>query len=137
MKLVIVSIGLPEKGQALCNHLGIENGEELLFVDPENALYDDLDLNKGVQETFFNPATPLAFKDNLFRDGRIFSQDLVEVLGKWKDAVYIPPKRDQAFNQGGTFIFDGSDTVYAHYDEATGAHARSDEMVEKALETAR
>lgn len=132
--MVIVSIGLPEKGKALCEHLGVEKGEELLFVDPDNAMYDELDLNKGVQETFFNPATPLAFKDNLFRDGRIISKELGEVLRNWK--IYLPPKQDQAFNQGGAFIFNGPSTVHAHYDEATGAHARPEEMVRLALETA-
>lgn len=38
-------------------------------------------------------------------------------------AAYNPPKSGQAFNQGGTFIFRGKDTIYAHYDEATSAHA--------------
>mmetsp|Transcript_11052 Transcript_11052/g.23338 ORF Transcript_11052/g.23338 Transcript_11052/m.23338 type:complete len:153 (+) Transcript_11052:524-982(+) len=133
VKLVIVSIGLPEKGKALCEHLGIENGEEFVFVDPENSLYDDLDLNRGVGATFFNPATPLAFKDRLFREGGMFSSELMEVMGKWKDAFYIPPRQDQAFNQGGAFVFDNDKTVYAHYDEATAAHARPEEMVDLAL----
>ena len=137
MKLVIVSIGLPEKGKALCEHLGVKDGESFVFVDPSNSLYDDLDLNKSVARTFFNPATPLAFKDRLFRDGKMFSDELSEVLSKWKDAFYIPPRQDQAFNQGGSFIFDGDRTVYAHYDEATAAHALPDEMVDKALATAR
>jgi hypothetical protein len=38
-------------------------------------------------------------------------------------AVYTPPKQDQAFNQGGTFVFDGAKTIFAHYDESTGAHS--------------
>jgi len=133
---VIVSIGLPEKGRELCQHLNIENGEEILFVDPENSLYSDLELNKGVQATFFNPAIAFAFKDRLFRDGRLASEELMEVLGKWKDAVYTPPKVEQAFNQGGAFVFEGGRTVYAHYDEATAAHAEPGDMVERALETA-
>ena len=137
MKLVIVSIGVPEKGKALCEHLGVADGENFVFVDPSNALYDDLDLNKSVARTFFNPATPLAFKDRLFREGSMFSSELTEVLSKWKDAFYIPPKQDQAFNQGGAFIFDDDRTVYAHYDEATAAHALPGDMVEKALETAK
>jgi len=37
--------------------------------------------------------------------------------------VYVPPRQDQAFNQGGTFVFDGDQTVFAHYDESTGAHS--------------
>ena len=135
MKLVIVSIGVPEKGKALCEHLAVADGENFVFVDPSNALYDDLDLNKSVARTFFNPATPLAFKDRLFREGSMFSSELTEVLSKWKDAFYIPPKQDQAFNQGGAFIFDEDRTVYAHYDEATAAHALPGDMVEKALAT--
>ena len=137
MKLVIVSIGVPEKGKALCEHLAVADGENFVFVDPSNALYDDLDLNKSVARTFFNPATPLAFKDRLFREGSMFSSELTEVLSKWKDAFYIPPEQDQAFNQGGAFIFDDDRTVYAHYDEATAAHALPDDMVEKALATAK
>lgn len=137
MKLVIVSIGVPEKGKALCEHLAVADGENFVFVDPSNALYDDLDLNKSVARTFFNPATPLAFKDRLFREGSMFSSELTEVLSKWKDAFYIPPKQDQAFNQGGAFIFDEDRTVYAHYDEATAAHALPGDMVEKALATAK
>ena len=135
MKLVIVSIGVPEKGKALCEHLAVADGENFVFVDPSNALYDDLGLNKSVARTFFNPATPLAFKDRLFREGSMFSSELTEVLSKWKDAFYIPPKQDQAFNQGGAFIFDEDRTVYAHYDEATAAHALPGDMVEKALAT--
>jgi len=137
VKLVIVSIGVPEKGKALCEHLAVADGENFVFVDPSNALYDGLDLNKSVARTFFNPATPLAFKDRLFREGSMFSSELMEVLSKWKDAFYIPPKQDQAFNQGGAFIFDDDRTVYAHYDEATAAHALPDDMVEKALATAK
>lgn len=68
------------------------------------------------------------------------------LLGKWKDAIFVPPKQEQAFFQGGAFIFSGgsdgdssallSTTVYAHYDEATAAHAVPNEMVDRALEAA-
>ena len=44
-------------------------------------------------------------------------------------AVYIPPKQDQAFLQGGTFIFDKDDTVYAHYDQSTAAHSDIQEVI--------
>lgn len=50
-------------------------------ADPENALYDDLDLNRGVVETFFSPSTPFAFLDRFTKkDGM---KDLTEVLSKW------------------------------------------------------
>lgn len=130
----MVSIGKPEIGKELVAHLELANGEDYLFVDPVNALYDDLDLNRGVKETFFSPATPLSFLERFTsKDGMT---DLMEVLGKWNKAFYIPPKREQAFNQGGTFIFDGQETVFAHYDESTGAHAKVVEVVELAKTSA-
>ena len=131
----MVSIGKPEVGKALCEHLGIKNGDTFVYADPENSLYDDLDLNRGIAETFFNPATPFAIRDRLFkRDGM---KSLNEVLGKWSGAFYIPPKQEQAFNQGGTFIFKGTEeTLLAHYDEATGAHANIDEVVKTAMAAA-
>lgn len=108
----------------------IEDGEEYLFTDPENALYDDLDLRRGVKETFFSPSTPLAFLERFTKkDGMT---ELGEVLSKWNKAFYIPPKQEQAFLQGGTFVFDGEDCVYAHYDESTGAHANVDDVVKLA-----
>lgn len=116
----MVSIGKPEVGKQLIEHLEVKNGEDFIFADPENRVYDDLHLNKGVQATFFNPATPFAIRDRLF-DGN--SKELFEVLSKWMGAFFIPPKREQAFIQGGTFIFDNTRTVYAHYDESTAAHA--------------
>lgn len=47
-------------------------------------------------------------------------------------AVYIPPKLNQSFFQGGTFVFDGTDTVFAHYDESTGAHSDIDQVMQLA-----
>lgn len=127
----MISIGKPEVGFNLCQHLGVTNGSSFVFADPENVFYDELDLNRGIAETFFNPATPFAIKDRLFKkDGM---KELNEVLGKWSGAFYIPPKRDQAFNQGGTFVFKGKNqTLYAHYDESTGAHADLTEVVKYA-----
>jgi hypothetical protein len=44
-------------------------------------------------------------------------------------AFYIPPKPDQAFLQGATFVFMGPRTVFAHYDPSTAAHASIDEVI--------
>lgn len=49
-------------------------------------------------------------------------------------AVYLPPKQSQAFNQGGTFLFDGAETVFAHYDESTGAHSSIQQVIDLAKE---
>mmetsp|Transcript_31870 Transcript_31870/g.52551 ORF Transcript_31870/g.52551 Transcript_31870/m.52551 type:complete len:139 (+) Transcript_31870:534-950(+) len=130
----MVSIGKPEVGKDLVAHLELQGGDQFMFVDPDNSLYDQLDLNRGVVETFFSPSTPLAFLDRMTRkDGM---KDLMEVLSKWNKAVYLPPKQEQAFNQGGTFIFNGPKTVFAHYDESTGAHPKLAEVVDLAIKTA-
>ena len=49
-------------------------------------------------------------------------------------AVFIPPKVNQSFFQGGTFVFDGADTVFAHYDESTGAHSNINQVMKLAKE---
>eukprot|EP00532_Pseudo-nitzschia_australis_P004518 CAMPEP_0168187830 /NCGR_PEP_ID=MMETSP0139_2-20121125/15267_1 /TAXON_ID=44445 /ORGANISM="Pseudo-nitzschia australis, Strain 10249 10 AB" /LENGTH=132 /DNA_ID=CAMNT_0008110115 /DNA_START=457 /DNA_END=855 /DNA_ORIENTATION=- len=117
----MVSIGTPENGKKLVEHLSIPDMADYLYVDPENLLYDSLKLNKGLKETFFSPGTPFSFLRRFTeKDG---TKELGEVLRKWSGAVYVPPRQDQAFNQGGTFVFDGDQTVFAHYDESTGAHS--------------
>lgn len=134
--MAVVSIGVSEKAQALLKHLDIQNGNEWLFCDPDNIVYEALDMNNSVASTFFSPETPYAFRDRIFglngrKDGL---QDLFNVLSKWKDAAYVPPKQEQAFQQGGAFIFRGIDTVYAHYDASAGAHIPVDDLVRLALE---
>ena len=128
VNLVLVSIGVPEKGQQLVDHLEFEQGEKYLFVDPENALYDALNLNSGIDRTFFNINTPFAFLDRFIsRNG---TKDLGTILSKWNKALFIPPKQEQAFNQGGTFVFDGERAVFAHYDPSTAAHAKVDDVMD-------
>lgn len=128
VKLVMVSIGVPEKGQRLIEHLEFDEGENYLFVDPENALYDALNLNFGVQRTFFNPSTPFSFLERFTKEDGL--KDLGTILSKWNKAVFIPPRNEQAFNQGGTFVFDGERAVFAHYDPSTAAHAPVDRVME-------
>lgn len=97
--MVVVSIGKPELGKKLLKHLEVDNGEEWIFVDPDNRLYDALQLNSGIETTFLSIETPFAFRDRFFgsngrKDGM---KDLLDVLGKWKDAIYIPPKQERKF----------------------------------------
>jgi len=121
----------------LLKHLEVDNGEEWIFCDPENRLYDALQLNRGIETTFFSIETPFAFKDRIFgSDRKDGMKDLVDVLGKWKDAVYMPPKQEQAFQQGGAFVFKGETTVFAHYDAAVGTHLEVAKAVDRALEAA-
>jgi hypothetical protein len=49
-------------------------------------------------------------------------------------AVFIPPKMDQSFFQGGTFVFDGPSTVFAHFDASTGAHSDISKVIDLATQ---
>ena len=69
----------------MCNHLGIEGGEEWIFADPNNECYDRLNLNSG-WNTMIRPATALRFKDRIF-GGKGSLDTLFKVLGKWKDGM--------------------------------------------------
>lgn len=135
IQLVLVSIGKPEIGKKLLDHLKVDNGEEWIFVDPENTLYDALQLNSGIETTFFSIETPFAFRDRFFGTGGRTDgmKDLLDVLGKWKDAVYVPPKQEQAFQQGGAFVFKGENTAFAYYDAAAGTHLEVKKAKEIAL----
>jgi hypothetical protein len=83
----MVSVGKPHIGNELIQHLGFQGGENHLFVDPDNELYDSLDLNRGVQRTFFNANTAFAFLDRFTRkDG---TKDLGEVLSKWSQGTLL------------------------------------------------
>ncbi len=53
---VLISIGKPEIGLELCDHLGINNGQEYIYADPENDCYSKLALNSG-WNTMIRPAT--------------------------------------------------------------------------------
>jgi len=95
-----------------------------------------------VKETFFSIGTSFSFLKRFTTRGG--TQELREVLSKWNKAIYIPPKQNQAFNQGGTFIFDTSSarnkenntteqqtqTIFAHYDESTGAHSDIQQVID-------
>lgn len=80
IKLIVIGIGKPSVGKELMEHLQIPNGDQFVFADPENTLYDRLDLNRGVPSTFFNIATPLALGDRLLKGD---TKELGEVLQKW------------------------------------------------------
>lgn len=127
-RLVCVSIGVPEKGRQLKEYLKLP--DDMLYVDPDNALYDALELRRGVQRTFFHPSTAFSFLDRFTRANGM--RELTEnVLPGWiQNALFIPPRQEQAFLQGGTFVFEGAETLYAHYDPSTAAHAKPEQVIE-------
>jgi len=126
VRLVLISIGTPDRAKQFVEETGFP--AENLYADPENVCYDALRLYKGWARTFLNPATPFAIKDRIEENG---AADLVDVLPRWKP--WLPPKSDQGLQQGGLFVFDGSEALFEHYDEATGAHADMDRVMEIVL----
>lgn len=117
VKLFLVSIGTAERAKLFAQETGfpLEN----LLADPENEAYDAVGFYKGVQRTFFNPATPFAFRERMKEEGGM--DDIRGVLSHWKP--WIPPKLDQGLQQGGLLVFQGENAVFTHYDEATADHA--------------
>jgi len=81
VRLVLVSVGKPDVAKKLIGHLDFHQGERYLFVDPDNAVYDALDLNRGIGRTFFNVNTPFAFLDRFTREDG--TKELGEILSKW------------------------------------------------------
>mmetsp|Transcript_32094 Transcript_32094/g.66431 ORF Transcript_32094/g.66431 Transcript_32094/m.66431 type:complete len:92 (-) Transcript_32094:1567-1842(-) len=81
-------------------------------------------MNKGIITTFFRPETPLALAKRIVTGT---SSDFTSTLSRWK--LWIPPKTDQAFLQGGTLVFHGRQIVFQHFDPAPSAHADIDEVL--------
>jgi len=116
VKLFLVSIGTYERSKDFVRVTGFP--AENLLVDPENVTYTALGLYKNVQKTFFDINTPLAIKKRM--DEKRMG-DLQTVLSKWEP--WLPPKPDQAYQQGGMYVFEGSQLLFSHQDPSTGAHA--------------
>jgi hypothetical protein len=76
-----------------------------------------LRLNKSLKN-FSQKSTPEMLQARWKKDG---AKDLREVFSHWKP--WIPPKREQGFQQGGVFAFEGDECVYQFYDPSTGVHA--------------
>lgn len=112
----MVSIGTHERSKEFVGVTGFP--PDALFADPNSDTYKALGLVKSVQNTFFKWDTPVAIKKRL-DEGRM--GDLQDVLSRW--IPWLPPKQDQAFQQGGMFVFEGERTLFSHRDTATGAHA--------------
>jgi len=139
----LISIGKPEVGLELCEHLGVKDGMDWIYADPNNRLYDALMTNRG-WNTMIRPATALRFKDRIFDSvvgrkgggGGGSMDQLFEVLGKWNKAIFIPPKIEQSTIHGGTFVLSPTSVVFAHYDESPGTHADPYAVVDIAIREA-
>ena len=125
-KIVCIGIGTDERAKEFCEHVSFP--EQYLYADPENTVYDKLQLIKNLPDTFFNPATPYAILDRV-KKGQ--TEDLQKALGRWKP--WIPPKLDQGYQQGGAFVFQGQETLYGRKDPATGDHVDLNVLLNAAI----
>lgn len=125
VKLLVVSIGTLERSRDFVkeNAFPIEK----LYADETSATYEALGLRKGVKETFMEKSTPESILARWNKDG---AKTLLGVLKRWKP--WLPPKPDQGYQQGGSFVFRGSETLYASYDVSTGAHAPLEDILKAA-----
>jgi hypothetical protein len=71
--------------------------------------------------------TPLAIKDRIVKDG---AAGLRQAISSWKP--WIPPGQGQSRQQGGCYIFRGSECIFEHKDKSTGAHVDLDKVVQVA-----
>mmetsp|Transcript_9454 Transcript_9454/g.18969 ORF Transcript_9454/g.18969 Transcript_9454/m.18969 type:complete len:138 (-) Transcript_9454:83-496(-) len=122
VKLVAIGIGTPSRGGEFCEHTGFPAAN--LYSDPDNQVYSALQMNAGVFQTFFRPETPLALAQRVV-EGR--AKDLSDTLRSWK--IWIPPKLNQAYLQGGMMVFHGTKAVFQHYDPSPSAHADLDDVM--------
>lgn len=128
IKLYLISIGTPERGLEFVDRTGFP--ADRFLADPTNAAYDALGFARGVKETFFDWATPQAIWRRI-KSGS--TQDIKYVLSIWKE-LWVPPKPEQAFQQGGVVLFKGKDMVWSHYDPATGSHVDLDTLLKAAMD---
>ncbi|BDA47778.1 probable peroxiredoxin-like 2C [Coccomyxa sp. Obi] len=123
IKAFLVTIGTAERGLEFAELTAYP--ADKLLADPENVTYDALQLKKGVVDTFFNIETPLAIKDRIVKDG---AAGLRQAISSWKP--WIPPGQGQSRQQGGCYIFKGSECIFEHKDKATGAHVDLNTVVQ-------
>ncbi|KAF6264713.1 Seleno protein U [Scenedesmus sp. NREL 46B-D3] len=123
VRLYLVSIGTWERSGQFAEVTGFPRA--CLLADPASATYEALGLAKGLRATFLGSETAFSFLRRLRAPGGL--SDLKHVLGRWKP--WVPPKQDQALQQGGMFVFDGPRCVFSHFDKATGDHADLGEVL--------
>lgn len=129
VNLYFVSIGSAQRGIEFCSRNDFP--ENRMLADPESQVYAALGLRKSVKATFFDRATPEAMWAQI-QNGKI--EDLKSVLKEWiMYKLWIPPKQDQAFQQGGVFVFEDDECVLEWRDRATGDHVDFDRVLERCI----
>lgn len=132
VNLVCVGIGTHARALEFCQHTSFP--PRYLWSDENNTLYDALSCVKSTPATLFTDVrTPLALAKRL-QSGKMTY--LNNALGRWAGKMWIPPKLEQGLQQGGAFVFKGSETLYSYRDPAAGVHVDLDQVIKLALAAA-
>lgn len=146
VKLIAVGIGSVESAREFAERA--EFPLEMLFVDDS----EETDVYRAIatRNTQRDEQGKMVFEgvesmwskktnDAIQKRGR---DDLNAVVGSlFKPGIYKPlmprgPKAmERTFVQGATFVFDGSTTLFEHFDDASGDHADLDDVMAVATQT--
>lgn len=117
VKLIAIGVGTPDKARILAERLPFP--KESLYADPDRKAYDALGLYYGLGRTFFNPASAKVL-------GRL---ETIQKALKGYTLDATPEDRASVLQQGGLYIFRGTQLLYARKDEGTGDHASLDDVL--------
>jgi len=145
VKLVAVGIGDVDKAREFCRETGFP--ADAMYAD-DGEMYREIGFRGGLQDTFFRKETIDSIQSRV-QSGKISKvTDLLRpYLNAWREggSKWLPPRfqqsmdkgLEQGFQQGGQFVFKGSDVVFGHFDGGTAAHADTNLIVEAALQSVR
>ncbi|XRB03375.1 hypothetical protein NFJ02_17g27290 [Pycnococcus provasolii] len=112
---------------------------EKLYVDESRALYKALELHgdlDGSEGLFFDPKVVEGVRRLFFNSvtGERIKGNEDSIKSSIKNYKPLMPKESRdTVQQGGTFVFKGTDVVYARKDEATADHAPIDDVIAAAV----
>lgn len=135
--LLTVGIGTPEKAREFAERVGYP--VEDLYTDETRAAYKALEMYgdlDGTEGMFFDPKVVEGVRRLFFT--RITGERIKErgqegirkAMENYKPLMPSEPR--DTVQQGGTFVFRGTETLFAHKDEATADHADLALVVEAA-----
>ena len=150
VKLFAIGIGSVDSAQTFAQK--IEFPAELLYADESETV--EAHTAVGTRNTrrdengkqIFEGVESMWSKQTMSAIDARGRDDLSSITGSlFKPGPYVPlmPKGNGLFDtsviertmvQGGSFVFDGSEQIFAHYDYSSGAHADLDELVRVATE---
>eukprot|EP00899_Mesostigma_viride_P016303 jgi/Mesvir1/24674/Mv21968-RA.1 len=112
-RLVVLSPGTPEGATKFVRQVPFP--ADCFFVDPDRRLYEALQLYSGVTSTLLAPSTVKALQTRGLGG-------VQKAMAKYENIA--PPKSSDVLQQGGMYVFQGKQVLFAHRDKGTADHAR-------------